>query len=59
MKFYNKGEHENFLNFLEKKSIIKKNIVYTFSGYLEEIIEESDKLNYSLLYLNIYLILEN
>ena len=58
MKFYNKGEHENFLNFLEKMDN-QKNIVYTFSGYLEEIIEESDKLNYLLLYLNIYLILEN
>ena len=44
MKFYNKGEHENFLNFLEKMDN-QKNVVYTFSGYLEEIIEESDELN--------------
>ena len=44
LDFYGKGEHENFLNFLEKIDN-QKNIIYTFSGYLEEVFEESDVVN--------------
>ena len=43
LSFYNKGEHSNFAKFLEKAT--QKNIVYTFSGYLEDFIEESDIIN--------------
>ena len=44
LDFYHKGEHSNFPKFLEKTKN-QKNIVYTFTGYLEDIIEESDKIN--------------
>ena len=47
LDFYYKGEHSNFHKFLEKTKSLK-NIVYTFTGYLEDFIEESDKINNSL-----------
>ena len=47
LEFYQKGEHSNFAKFLEKTKN-QKNIVYTFSGYLEDIIEETDVINNSI-----------
>ena len=42
--FYKKGEHSNFSKFLETLKF-KKNIVYTFSGYSENFIDENYKIN--------------
>ena len=47
LDFYYKGEHSNFPRFLEKTKNLK-NIVYTFTGYLEDFIEDSDKINNAL-----------
>ena len=47
LKFYTKGEHSNFSKFLEKTKN-QKNIIYTFSGYLEEFIDEKKIINNSL-----------
>ena len=47
MKFYTKGEHSNFSKFLEKTKN-QKNIIYTFSGYLEEFIDEKKIINNSI-----------
>ena len=47
LEYYQKGEHSNFSKFLEKVKN-QKNIVYTFSGYLEDIIEETDTINNSI-----------
>ena len=44
LDFYYKGEHSNFHQFLEKTKSLK-NIVYTFTGYLEDFIEYSEKIN--------------
>ena len=38
LKLYKKGEHSNFNKFLAKAN--QKNIVYTFSNYLEDIFDE-------------------
>ena len=47
LKFYNKGEHSNFSEFLAKTKS-QKNIVYTFNGYLDEVIDEKQIINNSL-----------
>ena len=47
LELYKKGEHSNFSNFLEKLQT-QKNIVYTFTGYLENIIDNNQKINNSL-----------
>ena len=47
LKFYKEGEHSNLSKFLEKTKN-QKNIVYTFTGYLEEVIEEENKINNSI-----------
>ena len=44
---YYKGEHANFCKFLEKTKN-QKNIIYTFSGYLEEILEDNEIINNSI-----------
>ena len=41
LNYYNKGEHSNFCKFLEKTQS-QKNIVYTFTGYLEDVMDEGD-----------------
>ena len=47
LKFYCKGEHSNFSQFLEKAKCTK-NIIYTFTGYLEEVLEEKKIIKNSL-----------
>ena len=44
LNFYKKGEHSNFSEFLEKLKF-KKNIVYTFTDYEEDIFDENYKIN--------------
>ena len=36
IKYYNKGEHTNFANFIEKVNIYK-NVIYSFSNHLDSI----------------------
>jgi hypothetical protein len=48
LEFYKKGEHSNFAKFLEKVQS-QKNIVYTFTGYLDEILDDDCKINNSLI----------
>ena len=45
--FYKMGEHSNFCKFLEKTKS-QKNIVYTFTGYLEDFIKRNDIIKNSL-----------
>ena len=44
LNFYKKGEHSNFSKFLEQLKF-KKNIVYTFTSYEEDIFDENHKIN--------------
>ena len=44
LNFYKKGVHENILKFLEQTES-QKNIVYTFSNYLDNIFENTDEVN--------------
>ena len=44
IEFYKKGEHSNFSKFLENLKY-KKNIVYTFTKYSKNIIDDSYKIN--------------
>ena len=41
LKYYGKGEHTNFYKFLENVQN-QKNIIYTFTGYLEDVIKDND-----------------
>ena len=47
LEFYNKGEHCNFSQFLANAKN-HKNIIYTFSSYLDELINKEDKVNNAL-----------
>ena len=47
LELYKKGEHSNFAKFLEKVKS-QKNIVYTFTRYLEEIFDDNFQINNSL-----------
>ena len=47
INFYNKGEHSNFSTFLTSTKSYK-NIIYTFSSYLDDTIKINEKINSSL-----------
>ena len=45
--YYKNGEHSNFSKFLEKLNC-QNSVIYTFTGYLEDVIEDSNTINNSL-----------